>query len=148
MKRRNIKIILLLTLIILAAPILVAQAATQYHWQVPFPGVNLNALNNLDGVGDLVNVVIRLAYRAAMLFTLYKILAIGFMYMTGQGKADVMVNVSKGMKNILIGILILFGSYLILFTINPDLVKLPNNLNCAKDKDGQIVCDRGLNSKF
>jgi hypothetical protein len=73
-----------------------------------------------------------------MLFALYKIIEIGFKYMTGTGKADVMVNVSKGMKNVLIGILILFGSYIILYTINPDLTKIPNNINCPP---GSEVCD-------
>ncbi|MDD3155969.1 MAG: hypothetical protein PHP14_00510 [Candidatus Pacebacteria bacterium] len=72
------------------------------------------------------------------MFALYKIIEIGFKYMTGTGKAESIAAVAKGAKNLLIGILILFGSYIILYTINPELTKLPNNINCPS---GSTFCD-------
>jgi len=73
-----------------------------------------------------------------MLFALYKLIEVGFKYMTSKGNADVVAAVSKGMKNVLIGIAILFGSYIILFTINPDLTKMPKNISCST---GSEFCD-------
>jgi len=117
-----------------------AKAIADYQFQVKLP-VNLD---NVTSFGDLANRLITLSYRLAMLFALYKIIEIGFKYMVGSGKADVMVNVSKGMKNVLFGILILFGSYIILYTINPDLTKFPENLNCP---DGTPYCASDFNKK-
>ncbi len=117
-----------------------------YIFQVGIPGiVGANAKLPITGLGTLVNGIITLAYRIAMLLVLYKIVSIGFKYMTSKGNADIVSSVSKGMKNVLIGILILFGSYLILRTINPDLTKIPQNINCPK---GTAICDDATGSNY
>jgi hypothetical protein len=119
---------------------LTAESGVAYRFQVGIPGiVGKGKTLPITGLGNLVNMIITLAYRVSMLFVLFKIVSIGFKYMTSKGNADIVASVSKGMKNVLIGILILFGSYLILKTINPDLTKIPNNINCptgAKECDG------------
>lgn len=104
--------------------------ASNYIWEVSLPGVSLQRLNNLNGFGDLVNMIVGLAYRAALLFMLYKLIVVGFKYMTNQGNADVVKAASEGLKNILFGALILFGSYIILYTINPKLTEFPQQLYC------------------
>lgn len=64
--------------------------------------------------------------------------------MTNQGNADVVKTMSTGLKNILFGALILFGSYIILYTINPKLTEFPQQLycdpaiaDCEKKNDGK-----------
>jgi len=118
--------------------------AGNYIWEVSLPGVSLQQLNNLNGFGDLVNIVVRLAYRIAMLFMLYKLIMIGFKYMTNRGNADVTKAVSEGLKNVIFGALILFGSYIILYTINPKLTEFPQKLYCNPAHE---VCDEKTNSK-
>lgn len=137
------KVFKILFIICLLAVGYVAHAeGRQYIFEVGIPWFNTQ---NVNGLGDLVNRIIVASYRVAMLFALYKIIEIGFKYMTGTGKADVMVNVSKGMKNVLIGILILFGSYIILYTINPDLTKMPRNINCPAESE---FCDEKTTSRI
>ena len=126
-------ICLILTVFVFSNNVLAA--SSKYIFEVKIPWVNTDAIN---GFGDLVNQIIALSYRIAILFALYKIIEIGFKYMTGTGKAESIAAVAKGAKNLLVGMLILFGSYIILYTINPDLTKLPNNINCP---DGSRVCD-------
>ncbi len=117
-----------------------------YIFQVGIPGiVGANTKLPITGLGTLVNGIVTLAYRISMLFVLFKIVSIGFKYMTSKGNADIVASVSKGMKNVLIGILILFGSYLILKTINPDLTKIPQNINCPK---GTAICDDTAGSAY
>ena len=108
------------------------------------PGVSIEQLNNLNGFGDLVNIIVRLAYRIAMLFMLYKLIMIGYKYMTNQGDANVSKALSTGLKNLIIGSLILFGSYIILYTINPQLTQFPRALYC----DPSIAkCEQATDSK-
>jgi len=122
------------------------EGETCYIFQVGIPGIaKANEPVTVKGLGTLINKVITLAYRISMLFVLYKIVEIGFKYMTSKGNADVVASVSKGMKNVLIGILILFGSFIILRTINPDLTQLPQNINCPK---GSKFCDDKTSTKF
>ncbi len=118
--------------------------AGNYIWEVPLPGVSIQQLNNLTGFGDLVNILVRLAYRIAMLFMLYKLIVIGYKYMTNQGNADVVKTVSDGLKNVIFGALILFGSYIILYTINPQLTKFPQQLYCDTNSG---LCGKKSESK-
>ena len=62
----------------------------------------------------------------AVLFAFFKLIEVGFKYMTSKGNVNVVAFASKSFKDILIGMLILFGSYLILNTINPELTIIPN----------------------
>jgi hypothetical protein len=117
-----------------------------YRFQIGIPGiVKADQLLPVRGFGNLINKVITLAYRISMLLVLFKLVEIGFKYMTSKGNADIVASVSKGMKNLLIGILILFGSYIILRTINPDLTKFPNNINCPS---GAAECDGPTSTKI
>ena len=142
MKNKYSKLLLgLLVITLLFTGIIIAHAEGEvgYTFQVGIPGVaKAGEPLIIMGLGTLVNKIITLAYRISMLFVLYKIVEIGFKYMTSKGNADIVASVSKGMKNVLIGVLILFGSYIILRTINPDLTKLPENPNCPA---GTAFCD-------
>ena len=140
-KLKNIWLLSLLVLVLCTIGFIAKAAGTEYIFEVGIPGIKMS---NIHGIGDLVNSIVTVAYRIAMLFALYKIIEIGFKYMTNKGNSDVMAEISKGMKNVLIGILILFGSYIILHTINPDLTKLPNNINCVP---GEENCDYLTGSK-
>lgn len=137
------KIFLTICLILVVAALSpnVLAASSKYIFEIKIPWFNTE---NINGFGDLINQIIKLSYRLAVLFVLYKIIEIGFKYMTGTGKAESMLSVAKGSKNLLIGVLILFGSYIILYAINPSLTQLPNNINCPP---GSVFCDQKTTSK-
>jgi hypothetical protein len=137
------KILLIICFLLIAVSLSpnVLAASSTYIFETTIPWFNTK---NITGFGDLVNQIIKLSYRLAILFVLYKIIEIGFKYMTGTGKAESVVSVAKGSKNLLIGVLILFGSYIILYTINPSLTQLPNNINCPS---GSAFCDQQTKSK-
>lgn len=139
-KTKILLIICFLLIVVSLSPNVLAASST-YIFETTIPWFNTK---NITGFGDLVNQIIKLSYRLAILFVLYKIIEIGFKYMTGTGKAESVVSVAKGSKNLLVGVLILFGSYIILYTINPSLTQLPNNINCPS---GSAFCDQQTKSK-
>ncbi len=68
----------------------------------------------------------------------------GYYYMTSAGNAE---NATKGVEMIwsaVIGLALLFGAYLLLNTINPDLVKFNtdsfNGLDCSASPSGATGC--------
>lgn len=107
----------------LIAPVSFAETPVKYYFEVGIPGFNPDSVN---GFGDLILVIIRWSYWLAVLFAFFKLIEVGFKYMTSKGNVNVVAFASKSFKDILIGMLILFGSYLILNTINPELTVIPN----------------------
>lgn len=98
---------------------LFAHAAAQYTPITGFPGLNGNNLTTEDYVKALYMLSITVAGTLAVV----KIIFSGVKYML----SDVVTTKGDAVKDIrgaLLGILIVMGAYLILYTINPNLTKL------------------------
>lgn len=84
-------------------------------------------IGGLDTVGD-IGVYMEVAYKwlvgTATLFAIVFIMIGGFQWTFGGLSAEQMGNAKKRMMNGVIGLILLLSSYLILFTVNPQLVKL------------------------
>lgn len=100
-----------------------ASGPVKYNWEIGLPFVDVNQINDF---GSFVMLIIKIAFWLAILFAFYKLIEIGFKYMVSRGNADAVAYVSASFKNVLIGLLILFGAYIILYTINPDLISIPD----------------------
>jgi hypothetical protein len=100
-----------------------------YIFEVGIPGVVAkNESLNVVGLPTLILKVISLLYIIGAIIAFISLIFAGFQYMSSQGNMsktrDAMDRVSKAF----IGLFILLGAYLILYTINPDLVMLPNQI--------------------
>jgi len=74
----------------------------------------------------IVNIY-RWALGVAVLLALVMIIFAGYLYMTAGGDAQRVASAKEKFTNAFIGIIILFAAVLILRTINPDLVLLPED---------------------
>lgn len=87
-----------------------------------------------DALPKCVNQIYVWSLGVAALLALLMIVLGGYYYMTAAGNAE---QSSKGVEMIwasIIGLALLFGAYLLLNTINPDLVNFPiNSINCLND---------------
>lgn len=117
-------------LLILATSVFAANTMPDnYIFEVGIPGiVAKNESLNVVGLPNLILKAISLLYIVGAIIAFISLLFAGFQYMSSQGNAsktrDAMDRVSKAF----IGLAILLGAYLILYTINPDLVILPNQI--------------------
>ncbi len=115
------KVLIILFLVLFAAPLL-AQAATPCT-------INRTADKVDVKPSDLplcVNQIYIWSLGVASLLALLMIVIGGYYYMTSSGNAE---QASKGTEMIwssVIGLALLFGAYLLLSTINPDLVNFEN----------------------
>ncbi len=120
-------------IIILAIGIFYANADNQspgsYTFEVGIPGIVAQGQSvDVQGFPELIIKAIKFLYRIAILIAFVLIVYAGFRYMTSGGKAEQTKDALDQIYKALIGLAILFCSYLILYTINPDLVKIPEIL--------------------
>lgn len=75
-----------------------------------------------EGIGEFVKYVIVWAFRLAGVFAFIMILFAGFQYLTAGGNTNQQKEAQERIFNAIIGIILLFSFWLILNTINPDIV--------------------------
>ncbi|OGD66945.1 hypothetical protein A2442_00045 [Candidatus Campbellbacteria bacterium RIFOXYC2_FULL_35_25] len=95
----------------------VASAFTYTLLEPSIPGLNAN----VNDLGDYLSVIYNVSIGSAMVLAVLMISIGGFKYITEEsftGKAGA----KDTIKNALIGLLLILSSYLLLQTINPDLV--------------------------
>lgn len=72
----------------------------------------------------LVKAAIWWAFRLAGILAFIMILYAGFLYLTAGGNTEQQKNAQNKIKNAIIGLVLLFSFYIILYTINPDILKI------------------------
>ena len=98
-----------------------------YNLLAPLPNPEGGELSNIDVSGDnalgqYLNIIIKLAIGLAAVLAVVMIVMGGIQYMTTElvsGKEDG----KRRITNAVLGLLVALGAWLILFTINPDLLK-------------------------
>ena len=104
-----------------------APAGQQYYLLAPLPNPEGGTLQNIDvgspnALGQYLNIIIKLAIGIAAVLAVVLIVMGGIQYMT----TELVSGNEEGKKritNAVLGLLVALGAYLILFTINPDLLK-------------------------
>lgn len=118
------------------------QAGLQYQLLEKIPGTE-----NLNG-SDLPGYVSALYRMALIVVTLSAVLMLsvgGFMYLTSAGNTASMGNAKGIIYDSLIGLVIALAAWLILYVINPDLVKISLKvLPPVAPLDGQAATPQGL----
>lgn len=116
--------ILLLIIIyyLLSTPVL-AQTSTEYKLLAPLPIGPNNTLQNTVTAGSYIPGIVQMIIGIAGVLAVVKIIFGGIQYMS----TDAIGGKSEGkthITNALWGLLLIISSYIILYTINPNLVKL------------------------
>jgi len=118
-----------LSFIIIIILLLTAYPALALELQYPsFGGININdntTINEL--VAWFYYAIITIAGLAAF----YTIVSGGFQYLTSTGNPAIMTEAKERIISAILGLLLIFSSYIILQVINPELLllKLPSLLN-------------------
>ena len=75
-----------------------------------------------EGIGSLVKYVIKWALKLAGVFAFIMIVYAGFQYLTSGGNTAQQKDAQGRIMNAIVGIILLFAFYIILYTINPDIL--------------------------
>jgi len=113
------------------------------------PGADTPEKNKTD-VADYVKYAFNFALIASGIIALGVLVWAGFKYFTSAGSPQKMKDARDRIAAVLIGLVILFGSYIILTTINPNLVifNLPRVRPIISElPPGVLVCREGKNLK-
>ncbi|MBZ9569547.1 hypothetical protein KJA16_01325 [Patescibacteria group bacterium] len=132
---KKISIVFLL-MIFLSSVLVDFSFAAERELEVPIPGLETTTLPVLpDYIGAIYNfalMIIGLVCFGALIYG-------GIRYLTSAGKPAAMSDAKDQIFSALLGLIILFSSYLILTTINPELVILSESpketVNCTEDAD-------------
>jgi hypothetical protein len=115
------KILILSFLVIISVFILADLAFAQRELEVPIPGLETTTLPALP---DYIVAIYNFALMIIGIICFVTLIYGGFRYLTSAGKPAAMADARDQMSSALLGLIILFSSYLILRTINPELVIL------------------------
>jgi hypothetical protein len=101
--------------------------------EIPTPGLGAPTFEVIkfdyqEKIGEFVKYVIVWAFRLAGVFAFIMILFAGFQYLTAGGNTNQQKEAQERIFNAIIGIILLFSFWLILNTINPDILKPKTDL--------------------
>lgn len=136
------KSILIAILVFLALPVYVLAL------EVDFPNIGGVKPTESFGPADWIHYIFIFALAIVGLAIIYTLVYAGIEWMTAGDNSGRMSDARSRIKDAVIGLLILLGSYIILNTINPDLLTLKRNIIqvdigksggvSQRKKDGQI----------
>lgn len=86
--------------------------------------VPLGDVKEIGDIGELVKVLYRFAVAIAVIIAVIKIVHAGFIYSVSGGSKEIIQSAKEGIGQALVGLFLLLGSYVLLNTVNPDLVNL------------------------
>ena len=78
--------------------------------------------NAKQGINELVDYIIKWAFRLAGVLAFAMIVYAGFQYLTSGGNTAQQKDAQERIMNAIIGLVLLFAFYIILYTINPDIL--------------------------
>src|SRR3989338_233202 len=123
-----------------------------YNLLAPLPNPEGGELSNIDVSGDnalgkYLNVIIKLAIGLAAVLAVVLIVMGGIQYMTTElvsGKEDG----KRRITNAVLGLLVALGAWLILFTINPDLLKTELKIETTTIQYVEDAPQTAVNGKY
>ncbi len=117
-----ISLILISSFFLLATPVLGENTPT---WEVGVPGLAKagESMATEGGFTNLVKIIIQWAFRLAGILAFAMVIYAGFEYAVFSGAPAKQKDAQERIVNAIIGLLLLFGFWLILNTVNPDILK-------------------------
>lgn len=101
------------------------------------------------GIGEYISYIYVLLVRFAVILSLVALMIGGFMWLTSRGNTGKIGEARKIIANTLTGLVLALGSYVILFAINPTLIKLPPILlNGVKDLEITAEEEEGFEEDY
>ncbi|MCX6736501.1 MAG: peptidoglycan DD-metalloendopeptidase family protein [Candidatus Parcubacteria bacterium] len=100
---------------------------TPYVWETGIPGIIRKGEvmdTKMQGLTGLLNKIIKLVYTFAGILVFVMIVWGGIIYLTSRGNSSSIKDAQDRIGQALLGLFLLFASYLILNTINPELVRI------------------------
>jgi len=125
-------LIIFLFAILLIPPLVAFSQAGCRELEVPIPGLTTTCLPALP---DYISAIYNFALMIIGIVCFGALLYGGFRYLTSAGKPTAMADAKDQIFSAILGLIILFSAYLILTTINPELVVLsqPGVQACGPD---------------
>ena len=126
MKNTTKLLLLILLIVLVISPLFLGktvESATsiQYHWEVGIPGFHPTSTGG--GFTGFAKILIKWAFRLAGVLAFAMIIFAGFEYTIFSGEAGKQKDALNRIINAIVGLILLFSSWLILNTINPDILK-------------------------
>jgi len=101
-----------------------------YKWEVGVPGFSKkDDTTALSDFPILIQALLKWVFRVAGLLVFSMIVFGGFQYMVSGGNTQIQKAAQEKIINAIIGLLLLFVSWLIINTINPDILRAPQGIN-------------------
>ena len=127
-------LIIFLFAILLIPPLVAFSQAGCRELEVPIPGLTTTCLPALP---DYISAIYNFALMIIGIVCFGALLYGGFRYLTSAGKPTAMADAKDQIFSAILGMIILFSAYLILKTINPELIVLsqPGVQGCRTKED-------------
>ena len=101
----------------------------EYTFEVGVPGVvGAGESKMVTGLPLMIRKVVVGLYIVGAVMAFISLITAGFIYITSQGNASKTKDAMDRVQKAFIGLILLLGAYVILYTINPDLVVLPEKV--------------------
>jgi len=137
-------LIIFLFAILLIPPLVVFSQAGCRELEVPIPGLTTTCLPALP---DYISAIYNFALTIIGIVCFGALLYGGFRYLTSAGKPTAMADAKDQIFSAILGMIILFSAYLILKTINPELIMLSQpgvTRGCERACAANNPCPEGL----
>jgi hypothetical protein len=90
------------------------------------PTLEVLTFNTSEGLSSLIKIIIGWAFKLAGVFAFAMIVFAGFEYTTSGGNTSKQKDAQEKIIGAIVGIILLFAFYIILYTINPDILRAPS----------------------
>jgi hypothetical protein len=94
-----------------------------------------------EGINLLVKYIIEWAFRLAGIFAFIMIVYAGFQYLTSGGNTAQQKDAQERIVSAIIGIVLLFAFYIILYTINPDILSGASEITIPSSEESIIIIE-------
>jgi len=94
--------------------------------QTNTPKYEVLTFSAAEGIPSLIKIIIGWAFKFAGVFAFAMIVFAGFEYTTSGGNTSKQKDAQERIVSVIVGIILLFAFYIILYTINPDILKSPS----------------------
>lgn len=122
-------LILVFSLLIIATPFVLAESSNCYIFETGVPFfAKKGECKSLTGLQNVPNVLIKALFPIAGVLAFIMIIWAGFEYAASGGNTNKQKTAQARIINALIGLFLLFAFWIILYTVNPDILN-PQNLS-------------------
>lgn len=126
----------------LAAPIVALAQTSTFVPLAPNPARStLNYTTGTGGLAAYINTLFKIAISVGAMLAVLRLVYAGYIYMvSGVGNFASMGKAKEIIGSVVLGLLLLLGIYLILYQINPDILKLDITQNIQPLQSGGVPC--------